>query len=118
MAKLNGLANFPGNYNVEVAAPFDAREVVDYYADLTTPNIFGGFEYAGMTVYVKEKQKHYVLIDEVHPTETSSWSPISVEERNMEIVWMGLGDSVYEGTYVPDNTNPEEQEPEDPNQTT
>lgn len=83
---------FNGAFEAGIAAPMDARYVVEYFADLISENTWpksttGTYIYEGMQVYVKEEKKVYILTDVANYQSESSWKELvsDVEGTSIEI---------------------------------
>lgn len=52
MPKSNGLLSISANFDVNIAAPFDSKNEVDYKSDLIASGTFNNYQYKGMVVSV------------------------------------------------------------------
>ena len=97
MSRNKGIASFSANFEPQVSAPLDAREIVETKADLLLPatwtaNDSGVYTYLGMRVSVFndwENNGIYMLIATDY-TQEASW---------MNISWGGGWDEIYVKHY-------------------
>lgn len=78
MARRKGSLALSSNIEPSMSAPLDARQVVQLKADLTASDSFPYF-YEGLTVYVAEEKKIYMLTGD-NPTIADNWAPIGEGE--------------------------------------
>lgn len=76
MGRSLGLTAFSSNYEVNAAAPLDARTLVESVEDLTTAGTFGNYLYNGMLVSVSSDNSLWMLMDKVNITLKSSWKRV------------------------------------------
>jgi hypothetical protein len=82
MARYKGTFQNPANYEPLIAAPFDARELVDTKADLRAASTWQQkngdlWLYEGMEVKVKDEHSIYILNNPVSYFLEESWSKIA-----------------------------------------
>lgn len=77
MARFPGTLKMGSNIEPRMDGPLDSRDVVELKADLTDASSFP-YSYIGMTVFVVEELKKYVLIGD-DPTKIANWK---VEEAS------------------------------------
>lgn len=71
MARQKGTLQLGSNIEPRMAAPLDARTVVEYKTDLTNPSSYP-YCYKGMVVSVKNEGRQYMLNGD-DPTVMSNW---------------------------------------------
>lgn len=71
MARFPGTLKMGSNIEPRMDGPLDSRDVVELKADLTEAGSFP-YSYIGMTVFVVEELKKYVLIGD-DPTQIANW---------------------------------------------
>ena len=79
MARIPGSYNIPTNYEVQITAPFDARTLVNSYADLLNFTS-ADYIYNGFLVSVVDTDPNltgvYQLIDKDNPSDSNSWQKL------------------------------------------
>ncbi len=106
MSRNKGIASFSANFEPQVSAPLDAREIVETKADLLLPatwtaNDSGVYTYLGMRVSVFndwENNGIYMLIATDYTQEASwmniSWGGGGWDEIYVKHYWCDLNDTV------------------------
>lgn len=110
MSRYRGIFNLSGNYEPTIAAPLDARSVVEFFSDLTNPatwTIASGtpWLFDGLLVCVTNdpdvsKKGLYILVDSANYTVVDSWRKLAdikdIEALNekIESIQGGGGDNV------------------------
>ena len=108
MARYKGTFQNPANYEPLIAAPFDARELVDTKADLIAASTWQQkngdlWVYEGMKVSVKEDHTIYILKNPISYFLESSWVRLATWEE-IESINQKIGE-LPEGKTVIDLIN-------------
>lgn len=89
MSRLEGTLKLGSHIEGLFDAPLDARETTKLKADLTDPTVFP-YTYLGMTVFVEEDLKKYVLVGD-DPTDIANWK--------VEAASSGSGDAALQAGF-------------------
>jgi len=84
MGRNKGTFKISGNFEPRLKAPFDAREEVDTFSDLTSSSTWEDEDgniwlYNGLSVFVRDEKKKYLLIDRDNYDLDASWEEMSVD---------------------------------------